>query len=63
MVGSWKEELNSGFSGSKGEDEFYSSVGLFTFAPTIMVLSNEPALHVAFGPPDVTPFQEYTFHS
>jgi hypothetical protein len=58
-----KDFVEHPICGSKGENEFYSSLGLFTFASTIMVLSNEPALHVALGPPDVTPFPECTFHS
>jgi isopenicillin-N N-acyltransferase-like protein len=33
----------------------------FTFACTIMVLSDKPELHVAPGPPDETPFQVFSF--
>jgi hypothetical protein len=33
----------------------------FTFASTIMVLADKPALHVAAGPPDVHPYQICTF--
>jgi isopenicillin-N N-acyltransferase-like protein len=33
----------------------------FTFGCTIMVLSESPELHVAPGPPDVTPFQVFRF--
>jgi len=33
----------------------------FTFACTIMVLSDKPELHVAPGPPDETPFQRFAF--
>ncbi len=33
----------------------------FTFASTIMVLSEEPEFHVAPGPPDVTPYNKLSF--
>lgn len=33
----------------------------FTFGCTIMVLSESPELHVAPGPPDITPFQIFRF--
>ncbi len=33
----------------------------FTFACTIMVLSEKPELHIAPGPPDMTPFQKFAF--
>ncbi len=46
-------------AGEKGE--FYSEVGLFSFASTIMVLSDDPVLHVAPGPPDRTPYQRFSF--
>jgi hypothetical protein len=35
--------------------------GTFTFASTIMVLSDRPELHIAAGPPDVTPFEILRF--
>ena len=40
-----------------GRDEgtFYSEVGLFTFASTLMVLSDAPELRVTLGPPDRAP--------
>jgi hypothetical protein len=34
---------------------------LFTFGSLIMVLSENPELHIAPGPPDVTPFQVFRF--
>ena len=46
---------------SKGEAEFYRQIGLFTFASTIMVLGNEPALHVSLGPPDTVPYHCFGF--
>jgi isopenicillin-N N-acyltransferase-like protein len=33
----------------------------FTFASTIMILSAEPEFHVAAGPPDVTPYEKFSF--
>ena len=33
----------------------------FTFASTIMVLSDVPAFHVAPGPPDVTAYETLSF--
>jgi hypothetical protein len=47
--------------GSKGKDEFYTQLGLFTFASTIMVLGDEPALYVSFGPPDTAPYDRFAF--
>jgi hypothetical protein len=35
--------------------------GSFTFASTIMVLSENPVLHVAPGPPDATPYESLSF--
>jgi hypothetical protein len=36
--------------------------GGITFASTIMVLSaDRPELHIAPGPPDVTPYEKLTF--
>lgn len=47
---------------SAGEEgEFYAEVGLFTFASTIMLLSDEPELHIAPGPPDRTAYQKFSF--
>jgi hypothetical protein len=34
---------------------------MFTFASTIMVLGDEPALHVSFGPPDTVPYGRFEF--
>ncbi len=34
---------------------------VFTFGCTLMVLSENPELHIAPGPPDVTPFQIFRF--
>ena len=47
--------------GSRREDEFYNQWGMFTFASTIMVLGDEPALHVSFGPPDTVPYRRFEF--
>jgi predicted choloylglycine hydrolase len=33
----------------------------FTFAATIMVLSDKPELHITSGPPDVNPYQMHSF--
>ena len=38
-----------------------TSIRFFTFGCTVMVLSENPELHVAPGPPDVTPFQIFRF--
>jgi hypothetical protein len=35
--------------------------GSFTFASTIMVLSENPVLHIAPGPPDATPYESLSF--
>jgi len=35
--------------------------GSFTFASTIMVLGEKPVLHIAPGPPNVTPFESLSF--
>ncbi|MBM4466001.1 MAG: hypothetical protein FJ014_10700 [Chloroflexi bacterium] len=47
--------------GSQGPDELYTRLGLFTFASTIMVLGDEPALHVSFGPPDTAAYRRFVF--
>lgn len=56
-----KDSLEHPICGSKGEGEFYHSIGLFTFASTIMVLSESPEFHVSFGPPDIIPYQKFSF--
>jgi isopenicillin-N N-acyltransferase-like protein len=33
----------------------------YTFASVIMVLADKPVMHVAPGPPDVTPYREFSF--
>lgn len=43
------------------EGEFYAEVGQYTFAATVMVLSGEPELRVAPGPPDRTPYRRFRF--
>lgn len=47
--------------GSGGNHEYFTKIGLFTFAATIMVLSDEPHLYIAPGPPDRTAYQKLTF--
>lgn len=47
--------------GSKGEDEFYTQLAMFTFASTIMALGREPVLYVSFGPPDSAPYHRLGF--
>lgn len=37
------------------------SIPYFTFGCVIMVLSESPELHIAPGPPDITPFQVFRF--
>jgi hypothetical protein len=56
-----KDSVEHPICGSKGEDEFYTRLGWFTFASTIMVLGDEPALHVSFGPPDIMPYHRFVF--
>jgi hypothetical protein len=34
---------------------------LFNLGSTVMVLSEDPEFHIAFGPPDVTPHTTYRF--
>jgi len=51
-----KDSAEHPICGSKGKDEFYTRLAMFTFASTIMVLGDEPALHISFGPPDMTPY-------
>jgi hypothetical protein len=47
--------------GSKGANELYTHLGMFTFASTIMVLGNEPALYASFGPPNIAPYNRFVF--
>ncbi len=56
-----KESIKHPICGSMGEKEFYHSIGLFTFASTIMVLSEKPEFHISLGPPDKTPYQKFSF--
>jgi isopenicillin-N N-acyltransferase-like protein len=56
-----KDSTEHPICGSKGEDEFYTRLGMFTFASTIMVLGEDPALHVSFGPPDSAPYRRFVF--
>lgn len=39
----------------------YGREHAFTFASTIMILSQKPEFHVAPGPPDVTPYEKLSF--
>jgi isopenicillin-N N-acyltransferase-like protein len=55
-----KDSKEHPICGSKSEGEFYHSIGLFTFASTIMVLSESPEFHVSFGPPDKFPYQKFS---
>jgi len=45
------------FPVSREKDRYYA----FTFASTIMVLSEVPKFHVAPGPPHITPYEYFTF--
>jgi isopenicillin-N N-acyltransferase-like protein len=56
-----KDSVQHPICGSKGEDEFYTRLGMFSFASTIMVLSDEPAFYVSFGPPDTAPYRRFVF--
>lgn len=56
-----KDSAEHPICGSKGEAEFYTQVSMFTFASTIMVCGEEPALHVSFGPPDTVPYHRFVF--
>lgn len=56
-----KDSAENPICGSKGEDEVYTRLGMFTFASTIMALGDEPALHVSFGPPDIAPYRRFEF--
>jgi hypothetical protein len=56
-----KDSTEHPICGSKGKDDFYTRLGMFTFASTIMVLGDEPALHVSFGPPDRAPYRRFVF--
>ena len=47
--------------GAGEKEEFYAEVGLYTFASTITVLAGNPEFRVAPGPPDRTPYREFTF--
>ena len=56
-----KDSAEHPICGSKGEDEFYTQLDMFTFASTIMALADEPALNVSFGPPDTAPYCRFVF--
>lgn len=40
---------------------YKNNSSLFTLSSTVMVLSEHPEFHIAFGPPDVTPYKIYKF--
>ena len=52
-----RDSTEHSICGSKGKDEFYAGLGMFTFASTVMALGDEPALHVSFGPPDTAAYR------
>ena len=56
-----KDSAEHPICGSKGEGEFYSRLGMVTFASTIMILGDEPALYVSSGPPDIAPYCQFEF--
>ncbi len=56
-----KDSAEHPICGSKGREEFYTQLAMFTFASTIMVLGDEPVLHVSFGPPDTAPYRRFEF--
>jgi len=56
-----KDSAENPICGSKGEHELYTRLAMFTFASTIMVLGDEPALFVSFGPPDTAPYRRFEF--
>jgi hypothetical protein len=56
-----KDSAQHPICASGREGEFYTDIGLFTFAATIMVLSKTPELHASLGPPDREPYQRFVF--
>lgn len=56
-----KDSAEHPICGSKAPDELYTRFGMFTFASTIMVLGDAPALRVSLGPPDTTPYHRFRF--
>jgi hypothetical protein len=56
-----RDSIEHPICGSKGADEFYTQLGMFTFASTIMALGDEPSLYVSFGPPDSAPYHRFVF--
>jgi predicted choloylglycine hydrolase len=46
---------------SRSKDASHTEGGFFTWASTIMVLSDRPELFVTAGPPDTAPYQRLTF--
>jgi predicted choloylglycine hydrolase len=58
-----KDSAENPICGSKGEEEFYTRLGMFTFASTIMILGDAPALCVSFGPPDTVAYRRFVFEA
>lgn len=56
-----KDSKEHPICGSKGADELFTKLGMFTFASTIMVLGNEPALYASYGPPNIAPYHRFVF--
>ena len=52
-----KDSSQHPICGSRGR----SGAKFFTFAATIMVLSDQPTLYATFGPPDEAPFEQFSF--
>ena len=56
-----RDDLRHPICASREDGEFYNEAGLFTFASTLMELSDSPVLHVALGPPNQTPVERLRF--
>ena len=52
-----KDSSQHPICGSRGR----SGAKFFTFAATIMVLSDQPTLYATFGPPDDAPYEQFSF--
>jgi hypothetical protein len=56
-----KDSVEHPICGSKRPQEAYTKAGYFTFESTIMVLSENPVLHISRGPPDIAGYEMITF--
>jgi hypothetical protein len=54
-----KDSTEHPICGSKGKNEFYTQLVMFTFTSTAMALGDKVVLYASFGPPDITSYHRF----